>query len=772
MARPRHSDGLVGRCWAVARIADWLRSDSPVLVVSGAAGTGKTTLIRALAAGDCPAAPAMTFHAVHLCRAHVPASIDPIRVLGEIAGQLTRTVPGYEVFGSGGGRPPGCDNSPHRLATRAVLDSPNAAAAYEKSLYLPFEVLALRRRRRGADAGRDGDVVVVVDGLDEAPSGVAGSGLVELLAERLDNPGAGLRLLLTARSGPAVDRLSPELRLDLTADRPDGVDDVREYLDAVSGLPRQRRAAIADAAGDSYLYAQLATWLAGSADAWYQPPPGLSALYEEALARLGAPESTPRLVFAALARVRDEGFTVDQLAALLRTDPATVTTALDRGRRLVTGSDRIRPYHRCLSEHLWATAAEPGAEDWLIGEHLRRRGAARRLASGEEYALRNMLPHLADASVTAFPRARATIRLALSGPVYVTSALMRIGVDDLLCALSYVERRTGRPADGSGTLARVLRRQAPYLRQAFELVDPTLASQQVVYEAATVGAVELARRFATCLPAAGILTLWATSDSRARLLPNATPGHAGRVTSVVVTGDGTTAITASKDHATRVWRLASGRLAYTVPTPADVSNIYADPGMTHVVASTTDGRVQVWDAGNGAPIMEIPTFRTALVTSFAADSTGTVGVGGDADGNATVWDLTAGEPVRRLPCRTLVTAVAITPDASVAATGSAHGDVTVWDLATGAPRIRLSGGTRVCSLALTPAADRLVVGSESLTVYALTPTGRARRAAELFTSGAVTAAMINPVMPDYLLFGGAGGQIAYVRLPVDEPPSG
>jgi WD40 repeat protein len=182
--------------------------------------------------------------------------------------------------------------------------------------------------------------------------------------------------------------------------------------------------------------------------------------------------------------------------------------------------------------------------------------------------------------------------------------------------------------------------------------------------------------------------------------------------------------------------------------------------------------VQVWDAGNGAPIMEIPTFRTALVTSFAANSTGTVGVGGDMDGNATVWDLTAGEPVLRLPCRTLVTAVAITPDASVAATGSAHGDVTVWDLATGMPRIRLSSGTRVCSLALTPAADRLVVGSESLTVYALTPAGVARRTAELFTSDAVTAAMINPVMPDYLLFGGASGQIVYVRLPVDEPPSG
>jgi hypothetical protein len=48
----------------------------------------------------------------------------------------------------------------------------------------------------------------------------------------------------------------------------------------------------------------------------------------------------------------------------------------------------------------------------------------------------------------------------------------------------------------------------------------------------------------------------------------------------------------------------------------------------------------------------------------------------------------------------------------------------------------------------------------------------ARLTAQLLTSHRVTAAMINPVMADCLLFGGVDGQVSYVRLPVGEVPSG
>src|SRR5439155_484186 len=64
------------------------------LVLSGGPGSGKTALVTALAGGG-QRLPVGRFHAVHLCRGHVLASTDPIRVLAGIAHRLARSVPGY-----------------------------------------------------------------------------------------------------------------------------------------------------------------------------------------------------------------------------------------------------------------------------------------------------------------------------------------------------------------------------------------------------------------------------------------------------------------------------------------------------------------------------------------------------------------------------------------------------------------------------------------------------------------------------------------------------
>jgi hypothetical protein len=775
MAR-RHNPGFVGRRWAVARIADWLQSDSPSLVVAGPAGAGKSALVTAAASGRHGAPPPGTFHAIHVCKAHVPASTDPIHVLAGIAGQLDRSVPGYNVFATGLGRRMSTPESrPAELPARAVLDSAGPSMAFDRALLLPFEAMARRRGRgdRPDDGQIDNPVVVVIDGLDEAPVGAAMAGLVDLLAERLATPIPGLRLLLTMRSGPALDLLRPDRLLDLSADRPPGADDVREYLDAVGILPARRRAAVASAAGDCFLYADVAMRLVATGGVSGPLPSGLGALYDEALARVGEPGSPGRVALTVLARTRDDGLTIGQVATVIGADRSAVAAALNRGRQLLTGEELIRPHHRCLSEHLWASASDPAGTDWSIARHLHERVSGRWLAAPEPYVLRNVLAHLADAALLDVPQARQAMSETVTDPDYVTAALLDLGVDDLLSTLSYVERRTGSLATNAVVLSRILRRQARALRWAHERTDATLATQQIVYEAATCGAVAVSRRFAGHLPETGVLTLWASADNSLRTLPDAIPGHAGKVTSVVVTSDGTRAISTSQDNAVRVWRLASGRVARTLPALANVSNMYAEPATGHVVASTTDGRAQVWDADLGAPIEELTSSRTVRVTAFATNETGTVGVGGDYDGNATVWDLTVGEPIMRLPCGSvLITAVAITPDGSTAATGSYSGELSVWDLDTGERILRLRDEAKVGALALSPAADRLLVGSDSLAVYQLSGTPlsgsvSAGLLARLLTSYDVTATVFNPAMPQYALVGGARGQVAYVRLPVD-----
>src|SRR2546429_7132311 len=136
-----------------------------------------------------------------------------------------------------------------------------------------------------------------------------------------------------------------------------------------------------------------------------------------------------------------------------------------------------------------------------------------------------MLARLADATVTPYRAAREAIGATLASPAYVASALMTVGVDDLVTTLSYVDRRMPQPDGEAGRLASVLRRQAPVMRLATGRHDPTLANQQLVYEAATSGALELARRFADQFPRAGLLTLWpppTTGPACCRPRPRAT----------------------------------------------------------------------------------------------------------------------------------------------------------------------------------------------------------------------------------------------------------
>jgi WD40 repeat protein len=177
----------------------------------------------------------------------------------------------------------------------------------------------------------------------------------------------------------------------------------------------------------------------------------------------------------------------------------------------------------------------------------------------------------------------------------------------------------------------------------------------------------------------------------------------------------------------------------------------------------------VWDAARGESVAEYAAPRTTRVVAFAANPDGSVGVSADLDGGVTVWDLAGGEPLGRLPAAAVpVTAVAITPDARTVATAGFDGRVTVWDLLTGGQRVAVAAGSMVRALALSPSGDRLLVGAETLAVYDLDDARGAVRLGALRPAHPVTAVTFNPAMPEYALFGGAFGQVAYVRLPAVE----
>lgn len=739
---------LVGRQWAVTRIAEWYLSDEPALVITGSAGSGKTTLVTNLADTSAPLGRAVG--AIHRCRAHLLTSTDPTRVLAGVAGQLAHRDRAY-------GETLAHLNWTERatrtadtvaFARSVVLDSMSPALAYDRALRRPFTSMASARDRTA-------DTVVVIDGLDEAPPLLAG-----ILSRSLRNPVPGLRMLLSARTPTAMEYLGDLPRLDLSADCPAGVDDLGAYLAMIPGLTAADRASAADLAGASYPHARLAAHLIRTGRAG-----GVTdhdGLVDAVIGSARDPDGRAGQLLSVLARSRDTGLSTRQLAWIVGLRPSLVTGYLDHFRHLLTPGPEMRLYHRCLADRVNALTPDVGAIDWMIAGALWRRWQTHGAAAGR-YVLRYLLPHLADASAA---RDRYPTESALHGAVsdveYLSALMDTIGVDDLVSTLADTVDRLAEPPVELSDLSTICRRQAPVLRSAD---SHAAVMTQLLYESATLGATAVARTLAARTPEQGVATLWATADSPLRLTLNPVRGHPSQIVSLAVTGDATRAFSVSADGTTRVWRLASGRVIHEKQTTEQVVALYVIPDTPQVVAATADGHAQLLDGDTGDPVGRVGEGKVATVTAFAVATGGTWGVSGDVDGNVTVWDVTAGEPMIRLTCGLdLITSVAVTPDGRRVAAASLSGEVIVWDLVLGLrlPTVHYPGA--VNALALTTDGGRVLLGGDELVVHDLTDPA-VPEVVRLVPNDWVTALAVNPMMPTYALIGTAFGQVAYVRLP-------
>ncbi len=584
---------------------------------------------------------------------------------------------------------------------------------------------------------------------------------------------------MTARPGPVADYFCGTARFDLADDHQTATQDITEFLVRGTSLPKRGLLAIAAAADGCFLYADLAARLS-RADQWRLDlrgplPEGLHGLYGHAFR--GRPGLTPlaRQVLGLLARTRDDGLTTHQVAGLLNATAPDVGTVLIQWQALLRGTRRVRPHHRCLAEHLAATATDgqtPADFDWLIAKRLIQRWAGRWRAGNQHYGLRSLLIHLADAGATTPDddrrlAAATAIGATIADPEFLTTALVRVGVDDVLSGMRYVRCRMPTRAAHVDTTADVLRAQVATLRAARQRNDSALAIQQLVFEAASLGATDLGRALADRIGSRAILTLWATVDGALGARsgrPARAPGagrrrnrHARRRTRRYLL---------SRRHVPGVAAgLGPGRPRAS--EPATTSPVCTRRRTRHTSLPATGSAGLSSGTSRPARAWTCRKSRTTMVSAFAVDRDGVRGISGDADGNATIWNLDAGEPVHRLPCRAeVVTAVAITADGQTAATGSLTGDVIVWDVVTGIPVLRFSCPTVVSALALTPNGDRVLVGDhESLSVHPLADTSPQPPIARLITRSGVTALAVNPALPAYVLCGTASGQVAYVRTP-------
>jgi WD40 repeat protein len=205
----------------------------------------------------------------------------------------------------------------------------------------------------------------------------------------------------------------------------------------------------------------------------------------------------------------------------------------------------------------------------------------------------------------------------------------------------------------------------------------------------------------SALLAAAAWRIAPTQEARYRMLDVAArtgravlSGHTGAVTALVFSRDGSTIVTGGDDGTARLWATASRQ-----PRGAPIAHPKRDCSGTginavaispdgKVVATTCLGYIRFWDVATHRPL-GVPVENESSVPAIAFSPDGRTLAAGRTDGTARLWDVATrsprGDAIGR-PARTgafnPVNAVAFSPDGKLLATVGADNTARLWDAAT------------------------------------------------------------------------------------------
>ncbi|KAG9003707.1 hypothetical protein FRB93_010928 [Tulasnella sp. JGI-2019a] len=202
------------------------------------------------------------------------------------------------------------------------------------------------------------------------------------------------------------------------------------------------------------------------------------------------------------------------------------------------------------------------------------------------------------------------------------------------------------------------------------------------------------------------------SERWSRTLSIATK-HSGAVECVLISPDGKTVVTGSKDKTVRLWDARTGApIGQALEGHTDeVFCLAISPDRKTVVPGSKGQTARVWDATTGAPRGEALKGHTNWVTYLAISPDGRTIVSGSWDSTMRLWDI--GQDLN-----SHIGPVRISPDRKTIVSGFEDKAMRLWDASTGAPMGEALKGHNdwVSCLAISPDGRTIVSGSSDSTV--------------------------------------------------------
>jgi WD40 repeat protein len=156
-------------------------------------------------------------------------------------------------------------------------------------------------------------------------------------------------------------------------------------------------------------------------------------------------------------------------------------------------------------------------------------------------------------------------------------------------------------------------------------------------------------------------------------------GHEDEVTSLVILGDGNTAVSGSGDYTVRYWKLDNGQNFRTVPISAGVTALTAGSDGKSIACAGDDGIIRILDA-EGKEAKNWKAHNDAVL-SLVINKEGKTLISSGSDNAIIAWNLATGEKTEKIT--TLpgdAEAIALAPDQDTLAYAGQNHTVHRWSL--------------------------------------------------------------------------------------------